>query len=216
VDLAPFYREGAAIPAKRFFWREGWLVSVAPKTVAKWREQMGRPEWAIRLVPSAAHLRILLDKDGALAALVDEARSFRWEPLQPAADAFCSEMLMLAGEYALKLHSALVRDDQTALPYPLGEILRMLSWIAATHYGVMIETGTSYLQQVQQAAGTESGWSRTYQMALGMRAEPMRERATAALLLYRETARMLALVLMREHREVVTGVVEQIERDGCA
>jgi len=94
VDLAPFYRAGASLPPKRLFWRDGWLVSVSPKTVDSWRERMTRPEWAIQLVPSAAQLRILLDKEGALAALVAEARAFRWEPLQSAADAFASDLLM--------------------------------------------------------------------------------------------------------------------------
>src|SRR5215472_15532922 len=43
VDLAPFYRADTFLPRKRLFWRAGWLVSVSPKTIAGWREQMARP-----------------------------------------------------------------------------------------------------------------------------------------------------------------------------
>jgi pimeloyl-ACP methyl ester carboxylesterase len=106
VDLAPFYRAGTSMPPKRLFWRDGWLVSVSPKTIPGWREQMARPEWAIHLVPSAAQMRILRDSDGALAALVAEAQAFQWDPLRPGADAFASNMLMLIAEDALKLLGA--------------------------------------------------------------------------------------------------------------
>lgn len=217
VDLGPFYRHDATLPPKRLFWRDGWLVSVSPKTVSGWREQMARPEWAIYLVPSAARLRILLDKDGTLAALVAEARAFRWEPLQPAADAFAGEMLMIFAEHVLKLLGALSRDDEASLPYPLGELLFVLPQVVAVQRGLMIESGNTYHQQVQASAGgIESAWSRAQRAALGMRGEPLRERGAAALLLYAETARLIADALQPAQRDVIVGIVERIERSGFA
>lgn len=216
VDLGPFYREGTTLPPKRLFWRDDWLVSVSPKTVAGWRAQMARPEWAIYLVPSAARLRILLDKDGTLAALVAEARAFRWEPLQPAADAFAGETLMLFAEHALKLLGALARDDEARMPYPLGEMLYSLPQVVAVQRGLMIESDHTFHQQVQASAGIESGWSRAHRAALGLRGESQRERAAAALRLYAETARLVADALQPAHRDVVAGIVERISRGGYA
>jgi hypothetical protein len=77
LDLAPFYADGQPLPPKRFFYRVGLLVSVSPKTCAGWRGQMARPETAIYAVPSARRLRILLDRDGTLAAPIEEAQAFR-------------------------------------------------------------------------------------------------------------------------------------------
>jgi hypothetical protein len=216
VDLAPFYRADAALPRKRLFWRDGWLVSVSPKTIAGWREQMARPEWAIRLVPSAAQLRILLDSEGALAALVAEAQAFHWAALQPAADAFASDMLMLYAEHALKLLGTLARRDEAVVPYPLGELLYALPWIVATQRGVLIEHDGVYLRQVQTAVGTQSTWSCAHRTALGMQRESLRERAVAALQLYVETAQLIAHVLRPAHRDVVAATVEYIVRAGYA
>lgn len=216
VDLGPFFREGAALPPKRLFWRDGWLVSVSPKTVAGWRAQMARPEWAIYLVPSAARLRILVDKDGALAALVAEARTFRWEPLQPSADAFAGDMLMLFAEHALKLLGALARNDDARLPYPLGELLYSLPQVVAVQRGLMIESDHTFYQQVQASAGNESAWSRAHRAALGLQGESLRARAAAARRLYAETARLIADALQPAQRDVVAGIVERIERSGIA
>jgi hypothetical protein len=214
IDLAPFYRADTPMPPKRLFWRDGWLVSVSPKTISGWREQMARPEWAIRLVPSAAHMRILSDSDGALAALVEEAQASQWDPLRPAAAAFASNALMLVAEDALKLLGALVHEDEAAMLYPLGNLLHVLPWIVATQRGVLVETQGTYLRQVQTAAGPESAWSHAHRTALGMRRESLRERAVAVLRLYVETAQFIADALQPEHRAVVALTVERLTRAG--
>jgi nucleotidyltransferase-like protein len=214
VDLAPFYRVNTAMPPKRLFWRDDWLVSVSPKTISGWREQMARPESAIHLVPSAARLRILRDSDGALAALVAEAQAFQWDPLRPAADAFTSNALMLFAEHALKLLGALLREDEAAMLYPLGELLYNMPWIVATQRGVLIETQRTYYRQVYAAVGPESAWSHAHRTALGMHRESLRERSVAALRLYLETARLVSDALKPEHRAVVAATVERITRAG--
>ncbi len=212
VDLAPFYRADTAMPPKRLFWRDGWLVSVSPKTISGWREQMARPESAIHLVPSAAQMRILRDSDGALAALVAEAQAFQWDPLRPAADAFASNAFMVFAAHALKLLGALVREDEAAMLYPLGELLYDMPWIVATRRGVLIETQRTYFLQIHAAVGPESAWSHAHLTALGMHRESLRERAVAALRLYAETARLISDALQPEHRAVVATTVERIAR----
>jgi hypothetical protein len=210
VDLAPFYRADVSLPPKRLFWRDGWLVSVSPKTTDSWRTQMAQPESAIHLVPSAAQLRILVDKDGSLSALVAEAQVFRWEPLQSAADAFAGNTLLLIAEHTLKLLGALAREDDAAIPYPLGELLHGLPWIVATQRGILVESGNTYFRQVQASVGAESDWSCAHQAALGVHGESLRERSAAALQLYSVTTQLIADTLRPDQREVVSGIVERI------
>lgn len=177
---------------------------------------MALPEWAIQLVPSAAQLCILRDREGALAALVAEARAFRWEPLQPAADAFASNLLMLCAEHALKLLGALGQDDDAIFPHPLGELLHALVWVVATQRGVLIESGSTYFRQVQAAVGAESTWSYAHRAALGMHGEFLRGRAVAAVQLYVETAHLIADALRAEHRDVVIATAARVARAGRA
>ena len=146
------------------------------------------------------------------AALVAEAQAFHWEALQPAADAFSSDMLMLFAEHALKLLGALARQDEAVVLYPLGELLYGLPWIVATQRGVLIEHDGIYLRQVQTSVGTESTWSCAHRTALGMQRESLRERAVAALQLYDETSQLIAQALRPEHRDVVAATVEHIVR----
>src|SRR5690348_473596 len=70
VDLALFVREEAQARPKRFFYHRGLLVSVTTKSLAGVRADMTHPGRAPRVVPGIAECRVLVDKDGALTALL--------------------------------------------------------------------------------------------------------------------------------------------------
>src|SRR5262249_55731230 len=144
IDLAPFVPDGHSLPPKRLFYRDGWLVSISSKTVAGWRAGMARPETAIYMVQSLRDARILLDRDGALAALLREAQAFRWELLQVAADAFASMLLVLDIEHVHKLLAALVAHDELALCRALDELLYTMPLAVAVQRGVLILSGNTY------------------------------------------------------------------------
>jgi hypothetical protein len=221
VDLALFYADTQPLPPKRFFYRDGLLVSVSPKTCAGWRGQMARPETAIYAVPSARDLRILLDRDGTLAALIEEAQAFLWETLQAAADVFASRTLMLEVEHAHKVLGALTLHDESALCRALQELLHSLPWAVATQRGIMVVSGNTYYRQLEESTGEDSIWTRRLREALG--AAPVQEseaagltaieaRGAATLRLYVETVALLQDAIQPEERAVVEQVMQIIER----
>jgi len=217
IDLAPFVPDGRALPPKRLFYRNGWLVSISSKTVAGWRAGMARPEMAIYMVQSLRDARILLDRDGALAALQREAQAFRWEPLQEAADAYASMLLLLDVEHVHKLLAALVAHDELALCRALDELLYTMPLALAVQQGMLVLSGNTYYRQLEETAGTESGWTRALRQALGVIAVPEAEtrdlssleaRGAGALHLYGETVALLWERLSREQRSVVEETLE--------
>jgi hypothetical protein len=221
LDLGPFYADGQTLPPKRFFYRDGLLVSVSPKTCAGWRGQMAEPETAIYAVPSARRLRILLDRDGRLAALIEEAQAFLWKTLQAAADVFASRTLMLEVEHAHKVLGALAVHDEPALCRALQELLHSLPWAVATQRGIMVVSANTYYRQIEESVGEASVWTRRLREALG--AVPVEEgeaagltaieaRGVATLRLYVETVALLQDAIQPEDRAVVEQAMQIIGR----
>jgi hypothetical protein len=202
-------------------YQSGPLISVSAKTVAAEREKLSQPEKAIWAVPGLRQLRILLDNDGSLAQLQQEARAFTWEPLQAAADEYASRLVVGNAEEAHKVLGGLVtRDESAALHAVLGLYLGMAQAFSVQR-GILIHTENAYFRLVQDVAGRDSAWTRYFRLAVGLDAGPPEQppaeaRGIAALQLYRETARMLRSILQREHAEVVDGTLALIEQSGFA
>ena len=74
VDIACFVRDAVKPPRKRFFYRDGLLVSVGAKTVAGVRADLAKPERVFLF--TAGRRRVLLDKDGSIAQLMHEVDTF--------------------------------------------------------------------------------------------------------------------------------------------
>jgi hypothetical protein len=223
VDLAPFVADGHAVPPKRLLYRDGRLISIAPKTVAGWRMGMARPETAIYTVSSLREARILLDKSGAIAALKREAYAFRWEPLQELANAYVGKLLLLAVEHMHKLVAALVRHDESALCRALEELLYTMPLALAVQRGILIVSGNTYYRQLEEAAGLASGWTYALRQALGARAlpadapqghSPLEARGIAALRCYRETAVLLWEALSPTQRTVIAETLAMVHASG--
>ena len=85
IDVLCFVHE-ATERARRYVYRDGRLIGISTRTIAQYRKRFTIPEEAIFVVPSIRDARVLLDKEGALAALQQEAQAWTWEPLQAAAN----------------------------------------------------------------------------------------------------------------------------------
>jgi hypothetical protein len=83
-------------PPKKFSYRERRLVSIGFKAIAGVRSELARPERAIFIV--SGYRRVLLDKDGSVSKLMREIETFKWEPLQRAADNYTSFGMMIYAE----------------------------------------------------------------------------------------------------------------------
>ena len=204
--------------------RGGRLISLATTTIAAKQAEMAQPEEAIFVVPGLRQARILHDPTGALAALHQRARDFTWEPLRAAAASHASETVMGQAEEAHKLLGALSRHDDSAAIYATRGAVKGLTRAVAVGRGVLIESENSYYRQTQQAAGEDSAWTRYHRIAAGFVAPdlpgpqhaPTDAIGIAALHLYRETARLLQLLLLPRHLPVIEATLAAIAASGLA
>lgn len=220
LDIAHFVLNLPPILQKLQSFRSGILVTVGQKSLAQERAALSIPERAIVLVPAYRELRILHDPHGALARFVAEVQAFQWEPLQPAANVYASSMLMLATETPFKIASALEAGNAAAIAYETAQAVLAQARFVAVQRGVLVQTSSTYLRQVQDAVGMSSDWSLLHRVAggmVGLADEPptLEVRGLAAMLLYAATAEMLQGELMPEHISVIMETA-QFARDYVA
>jgi predicted nucleotidyltransferase len=221
IDLFRFTSVLPEADADRYtlVYRENHLVSLSTTTVDAKRAELGRPETAIWAVPGLRQARILLDRDGALPSLLQEAQGFRWEPLQSEADAYASYNAMGLAEEVHKVLGALERADESAALNATWALVAGLARAVIVQCGVLIRTENAYFQQAQEAAGLTSAWSRAFRVAAGFEAlpagvSPVLARTSVALRLYDETATLLSSALQPQHLAVIRGALARIRASG--
>jgi hypothetical protein len=221
VDLVRFVETTPATTAESYVLRycAERLVSISTTTVATVRAELRRPERAIFAVEGLRQAHILRDRDGRLAALLAEAVAFEWAPLQPTADAYARELLMGLAEEAHKALSGLERGDESTMLYACLGLVRGLPSALVVQRGMLLISENDYLDGAQRAAGRASVWSRLYRQLTGFDPlptvpSPAVARASAALRLYVETARLLGDVLTGEDGAVALRAAATITASG--
>lgn len=217
VDFLRLVREESQRQPKRYFYRDGYLISVPTRTIASYRQSITKPEQAIWVVPSMRECKILLDKEGAFSAFQQSLASFRWETLQQEANIYASTRLMLFTEYVHKALSTLLGKNALALAQASEELLYVLTEALAVQRGILMQSGNSYYAQVQEVAGLDSAWTRYHRMLLCLEPlpahlSPVEARGIAALQLYQETARLLYTALQPLDRDVIEQAIQVIEQ----
>jgi predicted nucleotidyltransferase len=202
VDLAPFVREEAQVRPKQYFYRHDRLISISWKSLAGVRASLGDPRLASRVVPGFREARVLLDKDGSLGRLLDDLARFIWEPLQEQANQQVSYMLLLLAEAVHKVANELDKGNDPAVAYTSEKMVAALTEQVVIQRGLLIQSDSTYYQQVQVAAGIESPWTACHRVATGLTDAPLHERAVASLRLYGLTLDLLRPALSAEHAAV--------------
>jgi predicted nucleotidyltransferase len=216
VDVALLVKEDVQPPPKRFFYRDGYLVSIASKSIAGIREEMSRPNRAIFVVPGLRGARVLLDKDGSVGNLLRDIDAFVWELLQSAADRYASYTIMALAEQIHKILAETPRGNELALAYATAKLLSGLTEAVAAQRGVLVKSDNTYYRQVEAVAGPE--WAKHHRIVTGVDAEVggsthAKARALAAVRLYRETVELLRPVMERAHLAVAERAVQIAEAD---
>jgi hypothetical protein len=206
LDFACFWREGVKPPPKSFFYRQGRLISVKKTSVSELRSMLNRPEAAL-LFARGKH-RLLLDKDGSVGQFLREIEDFRWEKLRPVAEAQNGFWLMLVAEEIHKILREFQQENEAGLVYAVAKLISELTLVAALAMGVLIISDSTYYEQVEEAAGPDSAWTRYHRLALGLAEgpasiKPLRARGLAALFLYRETLPLVRPAMQPEQLAVV-------------
>jgi predicted nucleotidyltransferase len=215
VDLVCLIQEKAShYEEKQFFYREGYLLSISRRPISVYRKRFTQPEKAIFAIPGIREARNLLDKEGKFQELQQEAWEWIWEPLQIAADAYASQLMVRQTEIALKLMRALVLHDLVALSEMIIDLFAAITDAVAVQRGVLVRSGNTYFRQVQESVGQHSVWTEYHLRIAGITAYPLslQEQGKEIFRLYKETAQLLKPSIRLDHWDAIEQTIRTIER----
>ncbi len=214
VDLWHFVRDVPDEPFIDYTLRHDgdYLVSITVTTLQAQRDKLTRPDGALTAVPGLRQTRILLDKTGDLAALIQAAEEFQWARMQTEADRQASYEVMGQAEEAHKVMNALEQGDDYLVLYGVTGLLFGLTQAIALHKGVLSESENTYWRDLQQVVGADEKWSKELQIVLGLVLASPRTRGLAGMRLYRETATLLQSIILPEHEAVITSTLWRISQ----
>ena len=197
------------------FW-DNKLISLKYTLLDDESAALNNPRRAIWAVPGLRGMRILLDKDGSMAALQKAAQDFEWSALQPAADEFAAEQIMGNAEEVHKILNGLAREHESTVLYASWGLVRNMLETVAVQRGIMIVSENCYFDLIQDAVGRDSEWVSAFRTAWGLdaRAYNYQSRGAAALILYRLSTRMFDGLIPDKHHDVVTKTLHLIQEAG--
>ncbi len=221
IDIYHYLRQMPAGPVRPYSLQvvDGYLVSVSQTNIEAEYASLRIPEQAIWSIPALRQARILLDKDGSLAALQEAARQASWEPLQQAANAYAGWNLSGCGEEVRKVLSGLARQDESKVLYATWSLARGLANALLVQRGAFVSSENEFIHAAQQAAGRDSAWTCQFRRATGLdlsRTEGPAYRwyGLADLALYRESVTILWQVLPAGEKLVVDQTLQLVAEAG--
>lgn len=214
VDLTRIIRETAGYHQPKYYmWRDGYTISVSTHSYNAYRERFSKPQEAIFVVTGVQEAIVLLDKDGEFRTFQQEARAFRWEPLQQEANRYAGQQMMELCEDILRILRSFRYSNALLLSQQLTDPLLILTRVMAVHRGILLK-GITHFDQVQEALGRDSTWTYYHLLATGsQRDSTLQERGSALLRLYQQTAQLLRSHLLPEHWDAIEPLQSIIERE---
>jgi predicted nucleotidyltransferase len=218
VDFDIFVRRLPENPYDRYtlrYW-ENKLISLKYTLLDEESSALTNPRRAIWAVPGLRGMKIVLDKDGSMAALQQAAQEFDWSSLQPAADDFAAEEIMGNAEEAHKILNGLARGQESTVLYASWGLVKNMLETVAVQRGIMIVSENRYFDLIQDAVGRDSEWTRCFRTAWGLdpRGSQYQQRGAAALALYCRSAEMFDELIPDKHHEVVHRTLQLIKEAG--
>jgi len=221
VDIHCYVRQMPSNAAETSYLRliKGYLVSVSLTTLESAYDSLRNPNKAIWVIPGLRQGRILLDKDGSMAALKEFAAKVTWEALQTSADAYASWNLSGCTEEIYKILAGLAQQDESKTLYAVWGLTHELANTLLIQRGILIQTENVYIDLVQETAGRTSTWTRQFRLAVGLDQLPPEEPAylgygAASVRLFCETARILQAILLPEDASIVAQTLAIIAEAG--
>ena len=218
VDFDIFVSRLPENPDDRYtlrYW-ENKLVSLKHTLLEDERAALTNPRRAIWAVPGLRGMRILLDKDGSMAALQQAAQEFDWSPLQSLADEFAAEEIMGNAEEVHKILNGLAREHESTVLYASWGLVKNMLEAVAVQKGILIVSENRYFDLIQDSVGRGSEWTRAFRAAWGL--DPSgagyQQRGAAALALYGLSAEMFDELIPDKHRGVVNKTLQLIREAG--
>jgi hypothetical protein len=218
VDFDIFVSKLPENPYDRYtlrYW-DNKLISLKYTLLDDERAALTNPRRAIWAVPGLCGMKIVLDKDGSMAALQQAAQEFDWSPLQSAADEFAAEEVMGCGEEVHKILNGLARGRESTVLYATWGLVKNMLEAVAVQKGLMIVSENRYFDIVQNSVGHDSAWTHAFRKAWGLDhgSSQYRARGIAALTLYCLTTSMFDKLIPEKHRDVVNRTLQLIKEAG--
>lgn len=218
VDVDIFVSRQPENPYDRYtlrYW-EDKLVSLKYTLLEDERAALSDPRRAIWAVPGLRGMRILLDKDGSLAALQKAAQEFDGSLLQSAADEFAAEEIMGSAEEVHKILNGLARGHESTVLYATWGLVKNMLEAIAVQRGILIVSENRYFDLIQDAVGRASKWTGAFRTAWGLdsTSSQYQTRGVAALRLYCLSAAMFDELIPEKHRDVVENTLLLIKEAG--
>lgn len=218
VDFDIFASQVPDNPYDRYtlrYW-DNKLVSLKYTLLDDERAALTDPRRAIWAVPGLQGMKIVVDKDGSMAALQQAAHEFDWSPLQPAADEFAAEEMMGNAEEVHKILSGLARGHESTVLYATWGLVKNMLETVAVQKGIMIISENRYFDLIQDAVGRDSKWTSAFRTAWGLDSGSSQypSRGAAALRLYCLSAAMFDELIPEKHRQVINTTLQLIQEAG--
>ncbi|HEY9525900.1 MAG TPA: nucleotidyltransferase domain-containing protein [Anaerolineales bacterium] len=197
------------------YW-ENKLISLKYTLLDEERSALTNPRRAIWAVPGLRGMKIVLDKDGSMAALQQAAQEFDWSSLQPAADEFAAEEIMGNAEEVHKILNGLARGHESTVLYASWGLVKNMLETVAVQRGIMIVSENRYFDLIQDSVGRDSEWTRCFRTAWGLdpSGSQYQQRGAAALAFYCRSAEMFDDLIPDKHRDVVHRTLQLIQEVG--
>lgn len=197
------------------FW-DNTLISLKYALLDDERAALTNPRRAIWAVPGLRGMKVVLDKDGSIAALQEAAQHFEWSPLQPSADEFAAEQIMGNAEEAHKILNGLARAHESTVLYASWGLVKNMLECVAVQRGLLIFSENRYFDLIQESVGRDSPWTAAFRTAWGLNpaSSQYQARGAAALELYRLSASMFDPLIPEKHRDVVHRTLQLIQEAG--
>jgi hypothetical protein len=194
------------------------LVVVSNVTPVQVEEWFTRPETAVNVIIGIRNSRLLIDRDGAFAAIQAKANTFEWDAaMQQKATVWASKQMVGWIEEVHKGLEGLRRHD-------IGRMLNSrfgcswgLSKLMQVQRGILISGDNAFYDEVAQAVGIESEWVKLRRIAFGIEdtngtAPSLHEQVLAGLRLYVLTAELLQDNFEPKEALLVNRTVELIKK----
>ena len=192
------------------------LVSLKYTVLEEERLALTDPRRAIWAVPGIRGMKILLDKDGSMAALQQAAQDFDWSALQAKADEYAAEQIMGNAEEVHKILNGLARGHESTVLYASWGLVKNMLEAVAVQRGIMIVSENRYFDLIQDSVGRDSPWTTAFRTAWGLTeaSSHFPARGAAALNLYCLSVEMFDQLIPEKHRAVINRTLQVIKEAG--
>lgn len=210
IDVHRYVRDDAAKPPNIVRWVAGRLLRANTTTPREVREELSRPETAVWAVEPTRTMRILVDREGQLAAIRSEALAFEWSRIAVAANDWVSKRVAKDAENVLKLRGAVDAQDESSVLNAHLNLALHCTEATCVSLGVLIISENRFHEQVREAAGPT--WTKAQRAAFGLDGDDIFARAIATCALYEATVTLLSAHLDSQTREVAARAIAVMPR----